>query len=131
MIKYFQNIQSNDAGFSLLEVLITLSILGLSLTVLLPQFPRALAQINVKMEQAGALNIARSQLADFVLLQAPESLPATGQSGHFEWIVSAQELDDPRPDFGSLWRYEIQVKDQDDEDDRRVVSLSQIIWLDT
>jgi general secretion pathway protein I len=78
---------SSDSGFTLLEVLVALTLLAMSMAVLLAVFSEGLDRAH-----ANELRIAARNLAQTVLARAETAPPAAladggGQSGAMSWAV--------------------------------------------
>ncbi|HEY5337640.1 MAG TPA: type II secretion system protein [Rhizomicrobium sp.] len=83
---------NGDGGFTLLEVLVALAILGMSLAVLLGVFSQALNRTRENQRRADAYSLAQT-----LLLQTETALPSTlkdrtGASGSgLHWTVRFQD----------------------------------------
>ena len=70
-----------DKGFTLLEIMVALAILGIALGVILQQFSGGLKAIRVSREYTTALIHAREKLEEFSL---QKKLSEKAESGEFE-----------------------------------------------
>jgi general secretion pathway protein I len=70
-----------EKGFTLLEIMIALAILGIALTVILQQFSTGLKTVRVTRDYTSALILAREKLEEFCLVK---KLSEKEESGEFE-----------------------------------------------
>ncbi len=77
-------------GFTLLEILVALSILAVALGAILQSFSSGLRSLGAAETHALALMHARSQLAKVGPLIPLEPGERTGAAGEFEWTVSVR-----------------------------------------
>jgi general secretion pathway protein I len=70
-----------EKGFTLLEIMIALAILGIALTVILQQFSTGLKTVRVTRDYTNALILAREKLEEFCLVK---KLSEKEESGEFE-----------------------------------------------
>lgn len=81
----------SDEGFTLLEVLVALAVLGLSLTVLLAVFTQALDWTHAAQRQLAAIDIAKSLLLQAEVIPASRLADNSGTTASgFEWRVRIQ-----------------------------------------
>lgn len=71
----------SEKGFTLLEIMVALAILGIALTVILQQFSVGLKSARISREYTTALIHAREKLEEFCLLK---ELSEEEESGEFE-----------------------------------------------
>ncbi len=110
-------------GFSLLEMMVAIAILGLSLGALYQSVSGATRNIRTDEKYAYGVELARS------LLAANSRLPAAGASsrgeteGGFAWTVAASPVDVGNTQLarGALQHIEVAVSWQDGVKRRRVV----------
>ena len=110
-------------GFSLLEMMVAIAILGLSLGALYQSVSGATRNIRTDEKYAYGVELARS------LLAANARVPAAGASmrgetaGGFAWVLSAAPLDVGNTQLprGALQSIEVAVSWQDGIKRRRVV----------
>ena len=92
----------SEAGFTLLEVLLAVVILGVSLTTILLQFQTALRAGSISQERTNAVIYAKEKLES---LKIEDELSESSQSGTFEngyeWEteVSLYEYEDQEEDI--------------------------------
>jgi len=77
-------------GFTLLEILVALSILAVALGAILQSFSSGLRSLGAAETHALALMHARSQLAKVGSIIPLEFGEQTGAAGEFEWTVSVR-----------------------------------------
>ncbi len=82
-------------GFTLLEILVALSILAVALGAILQSFSSGLRSLGAAEAHALALMHARSQLATVGTLIPLEPGEQTGGAGKFEWTVSVRRFEPP------------------------------------
>ena len=96
----------SEAGFTLLEVLLAVVILGVSLTTILLQFQTALRAGSISQERTNAVIYAKEKLES---LKIEDELSESSQSGvlesGYEWETEV-----------SLYEYEDQAEDISSED---------------
>jgi general secretion pathway protein I len=115
--------RSRAGGFTLLEVLVALAILGLAVVAVIQGFTQGLRLLKLAGDHQQAILLADEKVREVVL---PEAGRTEGIEGAFTWQRSMREL--PAPELtpvGSLpaWRvYEITVQVRWGE--RRQVELS-------
>lgn len=81
-----------QAGFSLLEMMVAMAILGLALGALYQASTAATRNVRVDERYAYAVEIARSLVAEHVVVP-PTGLTRRGETaGGFRWQVAAQPL---------------------------------------
>ncbi len=90
-------------GFTLLEILVALSILAVALGAILQSFSSGLRSLGAAESHALALMHARSQLAKVGTLIPLEPSEQTGAADEFEWTVSVRLFDpqDGNPDLNA------------------------------
>ena len=85
-------------GFTLLEILVALSILAVALGAILQSFSSGLRSLGAAETHALALMHARSQLAKVGSLIPLEFGEQTGGAGEFEWTVSVRLFESQEED---------------------------------
>lgn len=89
-------------GFTLLEIMIALAILGIALTVILQQFSTGLKTVRVTRDYTNALIHARENLEEFCLAK---KLSEKEESGEFEdgykWRVVIAPYEEEEKNEGS------------------------------
>ena len=80
------------AGFTLLELVVAITLLALVLSALMPALQQGLSGLGRGSERAEALTLARSLLAVPSVDggQQPVEESTSGKSGEFEWSVSRE-----------------------------------------
>lgn len=106
-----------QAGFSLLEILVAFAILAISLTVILNIFSTGVRAAYLAEEYTIAVQIAESVLAEKANVSDLTLLNETGDHGDkFQWQVDVQAIDPGIEDFDSedsRWQmYQIIVRVQ-------------------
>lgn len=88
-----------DNGFTLLEVLIAVIILGLSVTAILQQFSLALRGGNVSRDMCRAVLYAKQKLEELKTIEEGEGAANSGSfDDGFEWETSSQPYPIPGPE---------------------------------
>ncbi len=82
-------------GFTLIEILVALSILAVALGAILQSLSSGLRSLGAAEAHALALMHARSQLAKVGPLIPLEPGEQTGAAGKFEWTVSVRRFEPP------------------------------------
>lgn len=85
-------------GFTLLEILVALSILAVALGAILQSFSSGLRSLGAAETHALALMHARSRLATVGPLIPLEPGEQTGAAGEFEWTVSVRVFESQEGD---------------------------------
>ena len=85
---------THPAGYTLVEVLVALTILAMALTVLLRMFSLGLASIDLSTDYTTAVVIAENQLAAFDT-QPSDAGTTRGRSGKFIWTRTAEVYHPP------------------------------------
>ena len=80
---------AGSRGFSLIEVLAALAVMGLALTVLYQSASTATSSVRVASEYAEALALGESML-DAFSAQSPPKKQDGGRFGRFEWSATAE-----------------------------------------
>lgn len=118
-----QSANGKSAGFSLLEMVVAMSILALALVALYQAASGATRNVRTDERYAYAVELARSLLADNAMV------PLSGANGQgetaagFQWRVATRPLElqrTPLP-MGSLHRIEVGVSWVDGRKQREVV----------
>ncbi len=105
-----------QAGFSLLEVLVALAAVALVLAGALPQMRLTLSAARQAERQSLALLVAESKLAELALQPALAPFEASGEAeAGLLWQASIQPADDVGKLGPSLWRLSVQVRDRSGE----------------
>jgi general secretion pathway protein I len=93
-----------EQGFTLLEIMIALAILGIALTIILQQFSTGLRTVMVTRDYTTALIHAREKLEEFCLAK---KLSEKEESGEFEdgykWrvVISPYEEEEEQKESGT------------------------------
>lgn len=99
-------------GFSLLEVLVSLSVCTLFLSALLPASEAALQRLRLSQLHESAYALAAHQIESLAAWPSTSSSSAKGVQGNLLWTVQATVVDsgagDESADF-SLWDFHIMV----------------------
>lgn len=125
----FPGSKSTAAGFSLLEMVVALAIMGMSLSALYQAIGGATRTVTVDEKMAYAVELARSLVADHAVVPS-EGIRKSGstQSG-FTWTVSTEPVEFPEEPFipeGMLQRIEASVRWPDGEKER-VFNLDSVV----
>lgn len=78
----------SERGFTLLEVLVALAVLGISLVVLVRLVSGTLRLERAAQDYSGALAVARARIDELSLEEAPTS--RAGEADGFRWWVTAR-----------------------------------------
>jgi prepilin-type N-terminal cleavage/methylation domain-containing protein len=98
--------EQRNSGFALIEAIVAMVILATLAVALQSGFSAGLRAIRVTDLQAGALAIARSELA-----RAAPAAASNGQDGLFAWRVTSWPYADPVPiENGALAAYWVEVE---------------------
>lgn len=84
-----------DKGFTLIEVVVALAILGVGLTVIIELFSGGLRLGRASMEYTRAVNYARIKMEETMLKPAVEEGTQEGEAddGTFRWQVGVKKID--------------------------------------
>lgn len=84
-----------DKGFTLIEVVVALAILGVGLTVIIELFSGGLRLGRASMEYTKAVNYARMKMEETMLKPAVEEGTQEGESDDrtFRWQVGVKKVD--------------------------------------
>jgi len=84
-----------DNGFTLIEVVVALAILGIGLTVIIELFSGGLRLGRASMEYTRAVNYARMKMEETMLKPAVEEGTQEGEAddGTFRWQVGVKKVD--------------------------------------
>jgi general secretion pathway protein I len=88
--------QSNrNKGFTLIEVVVALAILGVGLTVIIELFSGGLRLARASMEYTKAVNYARMKMEEIAVNQAVEEGTEEGETEDktFRWQVGVKKVD--------------------------------------
>ena len=88
--------QSNrNKGFTLIEVVVALAILGVGLTVIIELFSGGLRLARTSMEYTKAVNYARIKMEEIAVKQAVEEGTEEGETEDkiFRWQVGVKKVD--------------------------------------
>ena len=99
----------SKAGFTLLEVLLAVVILGVSLTTILLQFQTALRAGSISQERTNAVIYAKEKLES---LKIEDELSESSQSGTFE--------------NGYEWETEVSLYEYEEEDQEEDISYEDL-----
>ncbi len=91
------NIQRSswNKGFTLIEVIVALAILGVGLTVIIELFSGGLRLARASMEYTKAVNYARMKMEEVTLKPAVQEGTERGESedGAFRWQLGVKKMD--------------------------------------
>ena len=110
-------------GYSLLELLVAISILGLSLGALLRSSTTATRNVAIDERYMYAVELSKSLLAQYSLVPAAGFSRAGETSGGFRWSVDAQPRPQREPSRlaeGALQDIRVAVSWQEGARERRV-----------
>ena len=115
--------RSPQRGFSLLEMLVAMSILGLALGALYQASTGATRNVRVDERYAYGVETARSLLADYTVINGPGVNDSGTTAGGFEWRVQSRRRQQRGPvlhdiEVGVAWY---------DGDRRREVVLNSVV----
>lgn len=115
--------RSSSAGFSLLEMLVAISILAVSLAALYQAASGATRNVRVDEKYAYAVELARSLLADNTIVPLNGTSIRGETSGGFRWRVNTSPVDLNRTSMaiGSLHNIEVGVSWADGSKSRELV----------
>lgn len=99
----------SEAGFTLLEVLLAVVIMGVSLTTILLQFQTALHAGSISQERTNAVIYAKEKLES---LKIEDELSESSQSGTFE--------------NGYEWETEVSLYEYEEEDQEEDISYEDL-----
>ncbi|MFV0478779.1 MAG: type II secretion system protein [Parahaliea sp.] len=122
-IRYKPRSARQQRGFSLLEMLVAISILGLSLGVLYQAVGGATRNVRTDERYAYAVELARSLIADSVQVPVGGRSLSGETEGGFRWQAQTRplELSDSLLQKGQLQAIEVVVSWRDGNRDRQVV----------
>ena len=85
----------SDKGFTLIEVVVALAILGIGLTVIIELFSGGLRLARASMEYTKAVNYARAKMEEITVKPAVEEGTQEGESDDktFRWQVGVKKVD--------------------------------------
>jgi len=115
--------QRAAAGFSLLELLVAISILAVSLGALYQAASGATRNVRIDRDTLYATELARSLVAEYAVVDVLGVSAAGETSGGFRWRARSQPLQEPLPESlapGALQRLEIRVAWDDGRRERTV-----------
>jgi general secretion pathway protein I len=86
---------SRKRGFTLIEVVVALAILGVGLTVIIELFSGGLRLARASMEYTKAVNYARTKMEEIAVKPAVEEGTQEGESDDkaFRWQVAVKKVD--------------------------------------
>jgi general secretion pathway protein I len=86
---------SRNKGFTLIEVVVALAILGVGLTVIIELFSGGLRLARASMEYTKAVNYARMKMEEITVKAAVEEGTEEGESENkiFRWQVGVKKVD--------------------------------------
>ena len=86
---------SRNKGFTLIEVVVALAILGVGLTVIIELFSGGLRLARASMEYTKAVNYARTKLEEITVKPTVEEGTQEGESNDktFRWRVEVKKVD--------------------------------------
>lgn len=90
--------RSAEAGFTLIEVLVAISILGMSLVLIFSLFSQGLRALQVDQAYSEAVILAKAKMDEADLLSSLEPGAEEGDHpGGFSWGREIVEVDEPSP----------------------------------
>jgi general secretion pathway protein I len=86
---------NRNRGFTLIEVVVALAILGVGLTVIIELFSGGLRLARTSMEYTKAVNYARTKMEEFAVKPTIEEGTGEGESEDkvFRWQVAVKKVD--------------------------------------
>jgi general secretion pathway protein I len=86
---------SPNKGFTLIEVMVALAILGVGLTVVIELFSGGLRLARASMEYTKAVNYARTKMEEIAVKSAVQEGTGEGESDDkaFRWQVAVKKVD--------------------------------------
>ncbi|MFK7974763.1 MAG: type II secretion system protein [Halioglobus sp.] len=117
----FPNAKKSAAGFSLLEMVVALAIMGISLSALYQAIGGATRTVTVDEKMAYAVELARSLVADHAVVPSGGVQKNGGTQSGFEWSVVALPVDFPDDSLfpeGMLQTLAVSVRWPDGEKER-------------
>ena len=111
MFRSMRASRSSGAGFTLIEMLFTVSLTSITLAIAVPSFARMNADIRTRStaeQLAGALRLAqvsavtRNRPAAFVLTNAAPDAGATASANGANWLVKLLPSSPPRGEAGQF-----------------------------
>jgi general secretion pathway protein I len=120
-----------QAGFSLLEMMVAIAILGMSLGALYQAAAGATRNVRADERYAYAVELSRSLLAERSVVPL-SGVADTGETGDFRWRVVSEAVDMPRGRLpaGSIQAISVRVAWDDGTRERSVVLDSVVIGED-
>ena len=120
--------RSRAGGFSLLEILVAMSILALALAALYQAASGATRNVRADEKYAYGVELARSLLADHAVVPLSGIQVAGETDGGFSWRVSSRPIDLSRSalSLGTLHTIEVSVS-WEDGSRRREVLLDSVV----
>ena len=103
----------NNKGFTLMEVLVAVVILGVSLSLIVSLFGGGLRLVKSTENYSRALVLAREKLSERLSLKGESSLDESpGRAGGYEWGFSVLplEVSEASEEEGSSGLYRIEVR---------------------
>lgn len=112
----------NNKGFSLLEMLVATSILGIALSTLYVAASSATRNVRADERYAYGVELAQSLLAEYSVVSADGMTDGGVTAGGFRWTVSASPADTGRSGLprGTLQSIDVVVAWSDGLKDREV-----------
>jgi len=104
-----QRLQSRQHGFSLLEMVVAIAILGLALASLYQAASGATRNVRTSERYAYGIELARSLLADNAMVAAGGVDKAGETSGGYEWRVQSSPVDLERMGMGRAQLHNLEV----------------------
>jgi general secretion pathway protein I len=95
--------QSSESGFTVIEVLVALTVLAMSTAVLLAVFSQGLDRARSNEVKIAARNFAQSLLARAEAAPPAELANSSGRSGGMSWNVQLQSYGSP--DDRNAWQF--------------------------
>jgi general secretion pathway protein I len=93
---------STDKGFTLLEILLAIAILGVAVTVIMQQFSAGLRIARTSQTHTTATIYAKQMLEEYLLAEEMEEGEASGTfDDGYSWNVSIQAYEDYKEEEGA------------------------------
>lgn len=121
--------RGNEAGFTLLEVLVTVAVLSLSFGMLFPIFSDGAARSVQTHARMQAHEVATSVINEIVLSQSWEIVPAEGEDENWTWEINTQRDDTLQNASGYVVNLEVSVQ-KNHASATTLATVFRSVWVD-